>query len=88
MKIPVLGLVVNRTGTDEDQGYYGYHSYGYGYGYNYQYGAEEAREPQPADAQPAAAAEECVPFVETAEKPEEDLDDNEPRAYIVPRRVA
>ena len=25
MKIPVLGLVVNRTGSDDDHGYYGYH---------------------------------------------------------------
>ena len=35
MKIPILGLVVNRTGSEEDHGYYGYHGYGYGYGYGY-----------------------------------------------------
>ena len=34
MKIPVLGLVVNRTGSDSEHGYYGYHSYGYGMGTN------------------------------------------------------
>ncbi len=32
---PVLGLVVNRTGSEDEHGYYGYHGYGYGYGYGY-----------------------------------------------------
>jgi capsular exopolysaccharide synthesis family protein len=39
LKIPLLGLVINRVGSDQDQGYYNYHSgYGYGYGYSYGYG--------------------------------------------------
>ena len=44
MKIPLMGLIANRTGNDDDQGYYGYHSYGYGYGYEYKegYGNDES----------------------------------------------
>jgi capsular exopolysaccharide synthesis family protein len=39
LKIPILGLVINRVGSDRDQGYYSYHSgYGYGYGHGYGYG--------------------------------------------------
>jgi polysaccharide biosynthesis transport protein len=41
MKVPLLGIIVNRTGADDDSGYYGYSSgYGYGYGYSY-YGYHE-----------------------------------------------
>ena len=36
LKIPLLGLVLNRVGSDSDHGYYGY---GTGYDYNYGYGA-------------------------------------------------
>ena len=43
MKIPMLGLVVNRAGSGDDQGYYGYHGYGYGYGYGYGSGTDTAR---------------------------------------------
>jgi succinoglycan biosynthesis transport protein ExoP len=38
LKIPVLGLVVNRVGSSGERGYYGYYS-GYGYGYDYGYGS-------------------------------------------------
>ncbi len=38
LKIPLLGIVVNRVGADGDHGYY---SYGYGYGYEPKYTAEE-----------------------------------------------
>ncbi len=39
LRITHLGLVINRVGSDQDQGYYSYHSgYGYGYGYSYGYG--------------------------------------------------
>jgi polysaccharide biosynthesis transport protein len=34
LRIPLLGLVVNRVGSDNDRGYYG-RDYGYGYGYGY-----------------------------------------------------
>ena len=38
LRIPLLGLVLNRIGSDSDHGYYGYGA-GYGYGYGYSYGA-------------------------------------------------
>lgn len=45
LKVPVLGVVINRVGSENDRGYYGYSSgYGYGYGYSngYGYGDEDA----------------------------------------------
>jgi len=51
LKIPLLGLVVNRVGSDRDRGYYGYgYGSGYGYGYGYGYQAEEGRAEEPQDA--------------------------------------
>jgi len=42
LKIPVLGIVVNRVGSQEDRGYYGYSSgYGYSYSYAEKYGDDE-----------------------------------------------
>ena len=39
LKVPVLGVVINRVGSEHDRGYYGYSSgYGYGYGYSNGYG--------------------------------------------------
>jgi capsular exopolysaccharide synthesis family protein len=39
LKLPVLGVVINRVGSKEERGYYGYHESGYsGYGYGYGYG--------------------------------------------------
>jgi polysaccharide biosynthesis transport protein len=77
MKIGVLGMVVNRTGSDEDHGYYGYHGYGYGYGYEYgeAYGRAEAVEPS-----------ECLPMADVVQSVFDD--DEEPRTTVVPRRVA
>lgn len=43
LKIPLLGVVVNRINSDNDQGYYGY-GYGYGYGYSYSYGPDDEQE--------------------------------------------
>ena len=40
MKIPLLGIVINRVGAENDRGYYGYES-GYGYGYGYEYSPDE-----------------------------------------------
>ena len=38
LKLPVLGVVINRVGSKEERGYYGYHEHGYGYGgYGYGY---------------------------------------------------
>jgi capsular exopolysaccharide synthesis family protein len=41
LRIPLLGVVVNRLSTDSGHGYYGY---GGGYGYHYDYGEEDTRE--------------------------------------------
>ena len=41
LKIPLLGIVVNRIGADGDPAYYGY---GDGYGYGYGYGGNEDEE--------------------------------------------
>ncbi len=82
MKIPLLGLVVNRIGGDDDRGYYGYHGgygYGVGYGYTAGYGSEEeaSREfPQESEASPLSPAE-------TPSRRE-----GQPRPITVPRRVA
>ncbi len=80
MKIPLLGMVVNRTGSGEEEGYYGYHSYGYGYEYNASTGYGHEAD---IDAAEAPDAEECVPFEEKAEP-----DVDAARAMVVPRRVA
>jgi capsular exopolysaccharide synthesis family protein len=38
LKLPVLGVVINRVGSKEERGYYSYHDSGYGYGgYGYGY---------------------------------------------------
>jgi capsular exopolysaccharide synthesis family protein len=82
MKIPILGVVVNRTGTDAEQSYYGYHNYGYGYGYGYgeEYGHEQGSKPETAGHE--ASATVAHRFDRDAE------DGEEPPALIVPRRVA
>jgi len=82
MKIPLLGLVVNRTGSDADESYYGYHSYGYGceYGYGEEYGHDQETAPEDAN------QEECPTF--TTEFGRDADDEEEPPALIVPRRVA
>ena len=89
MKITMLGLVVNRTGSEEDHDYYGYHSYGYGYGAGYEYGygenAADGHE-ELAAARASTAHEESVPF---AMRGRQDPDqDDEPPALLVPRRAA
>ncbi len=80
LKIPILGLVINRVGSDQDHGYYSYHSgygygYGSGYGYGYGYGAgyeshEEGEEvddeTSPADdSDPVSSPEEPEPPART-----------------------
>ena len=82
MKIPILGMVVNRTGSDAEQSYYGYHNYGYGYGYGYgeEYGHEHDAKAE--NAAQAASPTIARPFGHDADEREE------PPALIVPRRVA
>jgi capsular exopolysaccharide synthesis family protein len=89
MKITILGLVVNRTGSEEDHDYYGYHSYGYGYGAGYEYGYGESAadgHEEPARAPKSRANEESVPIA-TGKRQDPDQDD-EPPALLVPRRAA
>lgn len=89
MKISVLGVVVNRTGSDDEHGYYGYHSYGYGYGYEYGYGDgkdEKYGHDETAATMDDETAGERLPF---AEETDFDADEEEKRrALVVPRRVA
>lgn len=78
LRIPLLGVVVNRAAGEDDQGYYGYRSaYSYGYGYQYGYGQEaDAPSESPEARQPRkrkAAGSEIV--------------EDRPR-LAVPRRVA
>ena len=77
MKIPLIGLIANRTGDDNDQGYYGYHSYGYGYEYREDYGHDD-----PADmtSRNGEASHEY--------QPDEARDDDDSRTLLVPKRVA
>ena len=79
----MLGLIINRTGSDEEQGYYGYHSYGYSYGDgDYSYGEEYDDEEQTL----ANAGEaECVPFAAGTEGV---ADEERSRPLLIPRRVA
>jgi capsular exopolysaccharide synthesis family protein len=82
MKIPLLGMVVNRTGSDAERGYYGYHDSGYGYGYGY--GEEYGNDEKPTSEDDGR--EVCVSFGDGAGV---DAENEEERpALIVPRRVA
>jgi len=48
LKIPLLGLVINRVGSAQDRGYYSYHT-GYGYDYGYAAACEGEFEFAPSD---------------------------------------
>jgi polysaccharide biosynthesis transport protein len=84
MKLPVLGLVVNRADAEEDRGYYGYHNYAYGYGYGY--GEEYGQSDPPAETAEGEARQESVPFADATRRNSDD--DDESRDLLVPRRVA
>ena len=77
MKIPLLGLIANRTGGD-DQHYYGCHSYGFGYGYEYreEYGHDDASDDD--------RTEDTSSMTGTTTGGENE----EQRALVVPKRVA
>jgi capsular exopolysaccharide synthesis family protein len=80
MKIPILGLVVNRVGAED--GYYGYHNYGfgYGYGYAYEYGGHAGygnEEDAASEDRESVAMDEDV-----------GNEDEEPRVMVIPRRAA
>jgi len=86
LKIPLLGIVINRVGSQNERGYYDYYGgYGYGYGYGYDYTAaygsdEEA--PETAVAGDVQAASRVRP---KRRAPGEECD---PDAATIPRRVA
>ncbi len=80
LKIPLLGIAINRVGAENDRGYYGYNGgYSYGYGYAGEYGAD------PEEAEGEAEA----PTVNHSEGPVVEFNRNAvPAAGIVPKRVA
>jgi capsular exopolysaccharide synthesis family protein len=86
MKIPVLGLVINRTGSQDDQGYYGYHNYGYGDGYGYGSGSEYGHGDQPAEAAENTAEEGRGPWAGAARR--DSGEENDFPSLLIPRRAA
>ena len=91
MKVPVLGIVINRVGSEQDRGYYGYSSgYGYGYGYSngYGYGDEQSGEGKKptasgGEAGPGSSEHACTtPATCPIEQPQRSS------PGIVPRRAA
>ncbi len=81
MKIPLLGLVVNRVGSVRDGSYYGYSGY-YGYDYAYKYGGDPDDGDEDLSAEAAASEESAV------EARPKRFDETTPSEGIVPRRVA
>lgn len=84
LKVPILGLVINRVGSDRDHGYYSYHSgygYGYDYGYGYGYGSgdESQEEVEDLDGE--------MPPADDADLAD-DVDEPEPPARPIRRRAA
>jgi polysaccharide biosynthesis transport protein len=85
MKIPLLGLVINRVGPDSDRGYYGYHSsYSYGYGYHYSPGYGHDDEDVAEESQGTAAG--TLPM--DGQTGNVDSEESHARGLIIPRRVA
>ena len=86
MKVPLLGIVVNRVVVrPRTDGYYGYSSgYGYGYGYGYEY--DDHKEPR----EECQQAEEGVEEEESGESVDsrEAIVMSEQQEGIVPRRAA
>jgi capsular exopolysaccharide synthesis family protein len=83
LKIPLLGVVINRAGSKSDSSYYGY---GGGYDYDYQYGAEErtaGSEDQGPETQGMGVGFPVEPSGSGG-----DFDEDRPAGTIVPRRVA
>ena len=83
LKIPLLGIVVNRVSSDNDRSCYGY---GGGYGYAYDYEGEYEGDEGEDDAAFAPRSEEGVPAMKLADRSVHQEAD--PPAGIVPRRVA
>ncbi len=83
LKIPLLGIVVNRVGSDNAPGYYGY---GGGYGYGYDYTEEEREGGTRIDDHAASAAEVEEPAVFSVRQVVRESDESQPA--VAPRRVA
>jgi succinoglycan biosynthesis transport protein ExoP len=87
LRIPLLGVVVNRIGTAKDGGYYGY-GYGgyYGYEYAYRYGedSDDGVDDPRLDVGAMAPCAASGPGEEEPRRP----DEMSPSGGIVPRRVA
>ncbi len=85
LKISVLGVVINRVGSDRERGYYGYHG-GYAYSSGYDYGYVPAYS---SDEDPHGDAKMLrVPLTPSRRAGPAPEADAEPPAAIVPRRVA
>jgi capsular exopolysaccharide synthesis family protein len=85
MKIPILGLVVNRAGSKEDRGYY---DYDYGYGVHYDYGAADSHgdKSRVAGSDDGKTARSRVALSEAVE--EHSFAEERPALRKIPRRVA
>lgn len=84
LKIPLLGVVINRVGSQSERGYYDYYS-GYGYGYGYGYAAGYSGDDQTAE---AAVAGGVNPTSRVRLKRRVPRDQSDDGAAIIPRRVA
>jgi capsular exopolysaccharide synthesis family protein len=82
LKIPLLGLVLNRVGPDNDHGYYGY---GTGYDYNYGYGAGYGHDEDVAQSAGESRSEDDGPTNEADLLPSTR---DAASAKIIPRRAA
>jgi len=86
LKIPVLGVVINRVGSQNERGYYGYYGgYGYGYGYGYDYTAAYGSDDETPETAVAGAVATASRVRPTRRAPGEECD---PDAATIPRRVA
>ena len=84
LKIPVLGLVVNRVGSSNEQGYYNYYS-GYGYGYDYGYGLAYGTDEATAGDAVAGGVSAASQITPARRDPRTESQSD---AAIIPRRVA
>ena len=87
LRIPLLGVVVNRVGSAKDGSYYGY-GYGgyYGYEYAYRYNADSEEDEEDSQLDVAAVAQ-CSDS-RAGEDDRGRRDEARPSGGIVPRRVA
>ena len=86
LKIPLLGIVINRVGSQNERGYYDYYGgYGYGYGYGYDYAAGYGSDEETPETAVAGAVETPSRVRPKRRAPREECD---PDAATIPRRVA